>query len=328
MASNDIGIDIGSVNARVYTEGRGIILSEPSVVVYDKSSERIRAIGEEALQMAGRLNSNMALIRPIRQGTITDFVVLEKMVKYFITKAIGPRAFRKPRITFCEPAGITEIERKAVEEAIYQSGARKVYFAKCPLAAAIGAGIDILKPVGNMVVDIGGGTTDAAVLSTGGIVLQNSVRTAGETFNTFIIRYMRAHHSLFIDETAAERIKVRIGTAVEEAVPRTLEVKGRNVLTGLPKTVILTSEEVRTAIEEPTGQIVETIHSILEKLPPELASDIVGRGIVLTGGGAILRGMDKLIEEYTGVSTVTVKEAMAATVTGTGRYAAVMAQIV
>ena len=328
MAANDIGIDIGTANARVYTEGRGIILSEPSVVVYDKSSEKIRAIGEEALQMAGRLNSNMALIRPIRQGTITDFTVLEKMVRYFIAKAIGPRAFWKPRITFCEPAGITEIERKAVEEAIYQSGARKVYFAKCTIAAAIGAGIDILKPVGNMIVDIGGGTTDAAVLSMGGIVLQHSVKVAGESFNTYIIRYMRSRHSLFIDETAAERIKLRIGTAVEEAVPRTMEVKGRNVLTGLPKTVILTSEEVRTAIEEPVGQIVETIHGILEKLPPELASDIVERGIVLTGGGAVLRGMDKMVEDFTGVNTVTVKNAMAATVTGTGRYAAVMSQVI
>ena len=328
MAANDIGIDIGTANARVYTEGRGIILSEPSVVVYDKSSEKIRAIGEEALQMAGRLNSNMALIRPIRQGTITDFTVLEKMVRYFIAKAIGPRAFWKPRITFCEPAGITEIERKAVEEAIYQSGARKVYFAKCTIAAAIGAGIDILKPAGNMIVDIGGGTTDAAVLSMGGIVLQHSVKVAGESFNTSIIRYMRSRHSLFIDETAAERIKIRIGTAVEEAVPRTMEVKGRNVLTGLPKTVILTSEEVRTAIEEPMGQIVETIHGILEKLPPELASDIVDRGIVLTGGGAVLRGMDKMIEDFTGVDTVTVKDAMAATVTGTGRYAAVMSQVI
>ncbi len=328
MAANDIGIDIGTANARVYTEGRGIILSEPSVVVYDKSSEKIRAIGEEALQMAGRLNSNMALIRPIRQGTITDFTVLEKMVRYFIAKAIGPRAFWKPRITFCEPAGITEIERKAVEEAIYQSGARKVFFAKCTIAAAIGAGIDILKPVGNMIVDIGGGTTDAAVLSMGGIVLQHSVKVAGESFNTYIIRYMRSRHSLFIDETAAERIKLRIGTAVEEAVPRTMEVKGRNVLTGLPKTVILTSEEVRTAIEEPVGQIVETIHGILEKLPPELASDIVERGIVLTGGGAVLRGMDKMVEDFTGVNTVTVKNAMAATVTGTGRYAAVMSQVI
>ena len=328
MAANDIGIDIGTANARVYTEGRGIILSEPSVVVYDKSSEKIRAIGEEALQMAGRLNSNMALIRPIRQGTITDFTVLEKMVRYFIAKAIGPRAFWKPRITFCEPAGITEIERKAVEEAIYQSGARKVFFAKCTIAAAIGAGIDILKPVGNMIVDIGGGTTDAAVLSMGGIVLQHSVKVAEESFNTYIIRYMRSRHSLFIDETAAERIKLRIGTAVEEAVPRTMEVKGRNVLTGLPKTVILTSEEVRTAIEEPVGQIVETIHGILEKLPPELASDIVERGIVLTGGGAVLRGMDKMVEDFTGVNTVTVKNAMAATVTGTGRYAAVMSQVI
>ena len=298
------------------------------MVVYDKSSEKIRAIGEEALQMAGRLNSNMALIRPIRQGTITDFTVLEKMVRYFIAKAIGPRAFWKPRITFCEPAGITEIERKAVEEAIYQSGARKVFFAKCTIAAAIGAGIDILKPVGNMIVDIGGGTTDAAVLSMGGIVLQHSVKVAGESFNTYIIRYMRSRHSLFIDETAAERIKIRIGTAVEEAVPRTMEVKGRNVLTGLPKTVILTSEEVRTAIEEPVGQIVETIHGILEKLPPELASDIVERGIVLTGGGAVLRGMDKMVEDFTGVNTVTVKNAMAATVTGTGRYAAVMSQVI
>ena len=280
MPANDIGIDLGTTNCLVYSTGKGLVLQEPSVVVYDKDTEKIRAIGEEAKQMSNHVNSNMEVIRPIRQGVIVDFVVLEKMLKYFITKAMGRRAFRKPRISVCVPSGITEIERKAVEEATYQAGAREVYLVEEPIAAAIGAGVDITKPFGNLIVDIGGGTTDI--------------------------------------EDAAETIKVRIGTAIEEVNPQVMEVKGRNVLTGLPKKIKLTSEEIREALKDATGQIVEAVHGILEKTPPELVADIVDRGIVLAGGGALLKGMDTLIEQRTGVNTLTVQDSMHVVAVGTG----------
>ena len=324
MPANDIGIDLGTTNCLVYSTGKGLVLQEPSVVVYDKDTEKIRAIGEEAKQMSNHVNSNMEVIRPIRQGGIVDFVVLEKMLKYFITKAMGRRAFRKPRISVCVPSGITEIERKAVEEATYQAGAREVYLVEEPIAAAIGAGVDITKPFGNLIVDIGGGTTDIAVISIGGVVVSSTIKVAGDSFNQAIISYIRKTHGLFISEDAAETIKVRIGTAVEEANPQVMEVKGRNVLTGLPKKIKLTSEEIREALKDATGQIVEAVHGILEKTPPELVADIVDRGIVLAGGGALLKGMDTLIEQRTGVNTLTVQDAMHVVAVGTGMYAEIM----
>ena len=324
MPASDIGIDLGTRNSLVYSTGKGIVLAEPSMVVYDKNTERIRAIGEEARQMAGHLNSGMEVIWPIRQGVIVDYVVLEKMLKYFISKAMGRRAFRKPRISICVPSGITEIEKKAVEEATYQSGARRVYLAKEPIAAAIGAGLDIQKPFGNMIVDIGAGTTNVAVISIGGIVVQNTVKVAGDSFNQAILRYVREKHSLFIGEDLAERIKVRIGSAVEESEPRYMDVRGRNMVTGLPKTARLSSEEMRIALRDVTGQVVEAVHSVLEKTPPELAADIVNRGIVVTGGGALLYGMDILIEQQTGVHAMTIRDALTAAVIGTGKYAEVM----
>ena len=327
MSASDIGIDLGTRNSLVYSAGRGLILSEPSVVIYDKNTERIRAIGEEAKAMAGKLNSNMEMIRPIRQGTIADYVILEKMLKYFISKAMGRRAFIKPRITVCMPSGTTEIERKALEEATYQSGARVVFLAKGPIAAAIGCGLDISKPFGNMIVDIGGGSTDVAVLSIGGIVVQNTIKVAGDHFNHAIMNDIREKHSLFISEDMAEEIKVRIGTAIEEAKPRIMEIKGRNVNTGLPKTTTISSDEIREALKDTTGQIVDAIHGVLEKTPPELAADIVDRGIVLTGGGALLHGMDALVEEKTGVHTLTVQNAMTVLARGTGMYADVMAKL-
>ena len=317
MPANDIGIDLGTTNCLVYSTGKGLVLQEPSVVVYDKDTEKIRAIGEEAKQMSNHVNSNMEVIRPIRQGVIVDFVVLEKMLKYFITKAMGRRAFRKPRISVCVPSGITEIERKAVEEATYQAGAREVYLVEEPIAAAIGAGVDITKPFGNLIVDIGGGTTDIAVISIGGVVVSSTIKVAGDSFDQAIISYIRKTHGLFISEDAAETIKVRIGTAIEE-------VKGRNVLTGLPKKIKLTSEEIREALKDATGQIVEAVHGILEKTPPELVADIVDRGIVLAGGGALLKGMDTLIEQRTGVNTLTVQDSMHVVAVGTGRYAEIM----
>ena len=324
MPANDIGIDLGTTNCLVYSTGKGLVLQEPSVVVYDKDTEKIRAIGEEAKQMSNHVNSNMEVIRPIRQGVIVDFVVLEKMLKYFITKAMGRRAFRKPRISVCVPSGITEIERKAVEEATYQAGAREVYLVEEPIAAAIGAGVDITKPFGNLIVDIGGGTTDIAVISIGGVVVSSTIKVAGDSFDQAIISYIRKTHGLFISEDAAETIKVRIGTAIEEVNPQVMEVKGRNVLTGLPKKIKLTSEEIREALKDATGQIVEAVHGILEKTPPELVADIVDRGNVLAGGGALLKGMDTLIEQRTGVNTLTVQDSMHVVAVGTGRYAEIM----
>lgn len=327
MAASDIGIDLGTRNSLVYSNGRGLVLSESSIVVYDKDTEKIRAIGEEARTMEGHLTSNLEIIRPIRQGIIVDYIVLEKMLKYFISKALGRRAFRKPRISICVPSGITEIERKAVEEASYQAGARQVFLVEKPIAAAIGAGLDVTKPFGNLIVDIGAGTTDIAVISMVGVVVSSSIKVAGDAFDQAILNYVRTNHSLFIGEETAEKIKKEIGTASPEASLKTMEVKGRNVVTGLPKVAVLTSEEIRTALKDATGQIAEAVHSILEKTPPELASDIVDRGILLTGGGALLHGMDALIEERTGVSTMTVKDAMSVSVIGTGKYAEVMEKL-
>ncbi len=327
MAASDIGIDLGTRNCLVYSTGKGLVLKESTVVVYDKDTEKIKAIGEEARQMAGHVSSGMEVIRPIRQGVIVDYVVMEKMLKYFISKAIGRRAFRKPRISICVPSGITEIERKAIEEATYQAGARNVFLVEEPIAAAIGAGVDVTKPFGNLIVDIGAGTTDAAVISLAGVVVSGSIKVAGDVFDQAIMNYVRKNHSLFISEDAAEEIKIKIGTACEEADPRTMEVKGRNVITGLPKVATLTSEEIRAALKDATGQIVELVHSVLEKTPPELAADIVDRGIVLTGGGALLHGMDTLIEQKTGVSATTIQDAMGVVAVGTGKYAEVMAKM-
>lgn len=327
MPANDIGIDLGTTNCLVYSTGKGLVLQEPSVVVYDKDTEKIRAIGEEAKQMIGHVSANMEVISPIRQGVIVDFVVMEKMLKYFITKAMGRRAFRKPRISICVPSGITEIEKKAVEEATYQAGAREVFLVDEPIAAAIGAGVDVTKPFGNLIVDIGGGTTDIAVLSIGGVVVSTTIKVAGDAFDQAIMSYIRRMHSLFVGADMAEKIKIQIGTAVEEANPQVMEIKGRNVLTGLPKTIRLTSEEVRVALKDATGQIVEAVHGILEKTPPELAADIVDRGIVLAGGGAMLRGMDALIEQRTGVNTLTVQDAMHVVAVGTGKYAEIMTRM-
>ena len=327
MPASDIGIDLGTRNSQVYSTGKGLVLMEPTVAVYDKDSEKIKAMGEEAKQMAGHVSSNMEIIWPIRQGVIIDYTVMEKMLKFFISRAMGRRAFRKPRISICIPSGTTEIEKKAIEEATYQAGAREVFLADEPIAAAIGAGVDVTKPFGNLIVDIGAGTTDIAVISMAGVVVSSSIKVAGDNFNQAIMGYVRKAHNLFIGEDAAERIKIKIGTAIEEASPRTMEVTGRNVITGLPKTVTLTSEEVRMALREATGQIVEAVHGVLEKTPPELAADIVDRGIVLTGGGALLHGIDNLIEQKTGVNTLTVQDAIMVVAAGTGKYAEIMSRM-
>ena len=327
MPARDIGIDLGTRNSLVYSTARGMVLTEPTVAVYDKDSEKIRAMGEEARQMAGHLQANLEVIWPIRQGIIVDYNVMEKMLKFFISRAMGRRAFLKPRISICIPSGTTEIEKKAIEEATYQAGAREVFLVDEPVAAAIGAGVDVTKPFGNLIVDIGAGTTDIAVISMVGVVVSSSVKIAGDNFDQAIVSYMRKTHNLFISEDAAETIKIRIGTAWEEPSPRTMQVKGRNVITGLPKTVTLTSEEVRVALREATGQIVEAVHSILEKTPPELAADIVDRGIVLSGGGALLHGMDTLIEQKTGINTLTIQDAPMVVAVGTGKYPEILSRM-
>ena len=248
--SADLGIDLGTSSILVYTKGKGIVLKEPSVVAYDKDADRIRAYGEEARQMIGRTPGNITAIRPIRQGVISDYMITEKMLKYFIQKAMGRKSFRKPRISICVPSGVTQVERRAVEEATYQAGAREVSIIEEPVAAAIGAGIDITRPFGNMIVDVGGGTTNVAVISLGGEVLSASVRVAGNTFDEAIVHYVRKQHNLFIGEQTAEAVKIQIGSAFPKPQTVTMNIKGRNVITGLPKSVTLTSEEIREALQD------------------------------------------------------------------------------
>ena len=327
MPAFDIGIDLGTTNILVYVKGKGVVVKEPTVVAYDKDTNKIRAIGEEARQMIGRTPGNLVAIRPLKQGAISDYTVTEAMLKYFIQKAMGRRAFWKPRINVCVPSGITEVEKKAVEEATYQAGARVVTIVEAPIAAAIGAGIDITKPFGNLVVDIGGGTPDIAVISLGGIVVSNSLRVAGGNFDESIVRNIRKNHGLFIGESAAEDIKIKIGTAFKHPEAEELMVTGRDVITGLPKTIAITSEEVRVAISDSVNQIVEAVHGVLEKTPPELAADIATRGIVLTGGGSLLNGMETLIAERTGINTMTAEDPAFVVASGTGQYTDVMEKL-
>lgn len=324
MMLSDIGIDLGTSSILIYTRGKGIVLKEPSVVAYDKGTDRIKAIGEEARQMIGRTPGNIMAIRPLRQGVISDYMITEKMLKYFIQKAMGKRAFLKPRISICVPSGVTAVEKKAVEEATYQSGAREVYLIDEPIAAAIGAGIDITKPFGNLIVDIGGGTTDIAVISLGGIVVSSSIKVAGNDMDEAIIRHLRKQHNLFIGEQTAEAIKIQIGTVCRRPQIVSMQVRGRNVITGLPKTVTVTSEEIREALEEVSSKIVEAVHVVLEKTPPELAADIVERGIVLTGGGALLDGFEEILMDRTGINAMTAENPMFVVAEGTGKYAQVM----
>mgnify|MGYP000614257377 CR=1 FL=1 len=318
--STDIGIDLGTASILVYIKGKGVVLKEPSVVAYDRNTNEIKAIGEEARMMIGRTPGNIVAIRPLKQGVIADYTITEKMIRYFIQKAIGKRTFRKPRICVCVPSQITEVERKAVEDATFNAGAREVYLVEEPLAAAIGAGIDITKPCGNMIVDIGGGTTDVAVISLAGTVVSESIKVAGDDFNEAIVRYMRKKHNLLIGERTAEDIKIKVGSAYPKAEVTTMNVRGRNLVTGLPKTVEVSSEETEEALREATSQIVEAVHSVLEKTPPELASDIADRGIVLTGGGSLLSGLEDLIEAKTGINTMTAEDPMTCVAIGTGKF--------
>lgn len=316
----DIGIDLGTASILVYVKGKGVVLKEPSVVAFDRDTNRIKAIGEEARLMLGRTPGNIVAVRPLRQGVISDYTVTEKMLKYFIQKAVGKQRFRKPLISICVPSGVTEVERKAVEDAAFQAGARDVKIIEEPIAAAIGAGIDIARPCGNMIVDIGGGTSDIAVISLGGTVVSTSIKIAGDDFDDAIVRYMRKRHNLLIGERTAEDIKIRIGSAFPRPEVEEVDVRGRNLVTGLPKTITVTSEETEEALKDTTLQIVEAVHSVLEKTPPELAADIADRGIVLTGGGSLLRGLEDLIEAKTGINTMTAEDPMTAVAIGTGKY--------
>ena len=316
----DIGIDLGTASILVYVKGKGVVLKEPSVVAFDRDTNRIKAIGEEARLMLGRTPGNIVAVRPLRQGVISDYTVTEKMLKYFIQKAVGKQRFRKPLISICVPSQVTEVERKAVEDAAFQAGARDVKIIEEPIAAAIGAGIDIARPCGNMIVDIGGGTSDIAAISLGGTVVSASIKIAGDDFDDAIVRYMRKKHNLLIGERTAEDIKIRIGSAYPRPESVTVDVRGRNLVTGLPKTITVTSEETEEALKDTTSQIVEAVHSVLEKTPPELAADIADRGIVLTGGGSLLYGLEELIESKTGITTMTAEDPMTAVAIGTGRY--------
>ena len=320
MANTDIGIDLGTASILVYIKGKGVVLKEPSVVAFDRDTNKIKAIGEDARLMIGRTPGNIVAVRPLRQGVISNYTVTEQMMKYFLTKAMGKKAFRKPRIAVCVPSGVTEVAKKAVEDATYQAGAGKVAVIEEPIAAAIGAGIDIAKPQGNMIVDIGGGTTDVAVISLGGTVESASIKIAGDDFDEAIVRYMRKKYNLLVGDRTAEDIKINIGTAYKRSEVDYMDVKGRNLVTGLPETIRVSSDETQEALKETTSQILDTICAVLEKTPPELAGDIVDRGIVLTGGGAMLRGLEELIEERTHINTMTADEPMTCVAIGTGRY--------
>ena len=320
-AGTDIGIDLGTASVLVYVKGKGVVLKEPSVVAFERNTNKIKAIGEEARLMLGRTPGNIVAVRPLRQGVISDYTVTEKMLSYFISRTVGKSLFgRKPRISVCVPSGATEVEKKAVEDATYQAGAREVSIIEEPVAAAIGAGIDIAKPCGNMIVDIGGGTADIAVISLGGVVVSNSIKVAGDDFDEAIVRFMRKKHNLLIGERTAEEIKINVGTVYKRPENLTMDVRGRNLVTGLPKTVTVTSEETEEALREPAYQIVDAVHNVLERTPPELAADISDRGIVLTGGGSLIQGLVELIEEKTGINTMTAEDPLTAVAIGTGKY--------
>ena len=320
MVGSDIGIDLGTANVLVYIKGKGVVLREPSVVAFDRDTNKIKAIGEDARLMLGRTPGNIVAVRPLRQGVISDYTVTEKMLRYFIQKSCGKSRFRKPRISVCVPSGVTEVEKKAVEDATYEAGAREVAIIEEPIAAAIGAGIDISRPCGNMIVDIGGGTSDIAVISLGGTVVSTSIKVAGDDFDDAIVRYMRKTQNFMIGERTAEEIKVKIGSAYKRPEVVSMDVRGRNLVTGLPKTITVTSDETLDALKEITSQIVEAVHTVLEKTPPVLAADVADRGIVLTGGGSLLYGLEELIEEKTGINTMTAEDPMTAVAVGTGKF--------
>ncbi|MBU5486109.1 rod shape-determining protein [Clostridium sp. MSJ-11] len=315
----DMGIDLGTATVLVFIKGKGVVLKDPSVVAIDKSKNKVLAVGEEARQMIGRTPGNIVAIRPLKDGVISDYDLTEKMLKYFIRRVCGKRKIVSPRVVVCIPTEATEVEKRAVIDAAKNAGAKKVFLIEEPLAAAIGAGLDITKASGSMVIDIGGGTTDIAVISLGGIVVRSSIKIAGDKFDESIIRYIRKKHKLMIGERTAEDLKINIGSAYERDEEVTMEIRGRDLVTGLPKNITVSSEEMREALSEPVTAIAECTHSVLEKTPPELASDIADKGIVMTGGGALLHGLDKLIQDITKVPVHVAEDAVSCVALGTGK---------
>ncbi|MCG0238992.1 MAG: rod shape-determining protein [Firmicutes bacterium] len=314
-----MGIDLGTANTLVYVKGRGIVLQEPSVVAIDRDTKAPMAVGQEAKEMIGRTPGNIIAVRPMKDGVIADFEITQTMLKYFIQKAMPRRSPFRPRVVISCPSGVTGVERRAVKDAAQQAGAREAYIIEEPMAAAIGAGLPVEEPTGSMVVDIGGGTTEVAIISLGGLVTSRSIRIAGDEMDEAIVQYVKRTYNLLIGERTAEEIKVTIGSAYPVGEETSMEIRGRDLVTGLPRTLTITSEEVRRALAEPVSAIVETVKITLENTPPELAADIMDRGIVMTGGGSLLRGLDVLLSKETGMPVHVADEPMLCVVRGTGQ---------
>lgn len=320
MFSNDMGIDLGTANTLVYVKGQGIVLAEPSVVAVQSSTGKVLAVGHEAKRMLGRTPGDIMAIRPMKDGVIADFETVEKMIRYFIHKVHKRTTLVKPRLVIGVPSGITEVEKRAVRESAEQAGAREIFLVEEALAAAIGANVPIHEPAGSMVVDIGGGTTEIAVISLGGMVISDSIRVGGDEFDEAIIRYLRTQYNLIIGERMAEDVKLTLGNAFPEKNVEVMELRGRDAISGLPRTLEVDSNEIRKALKETTDIILEGIKSSLEKTPPELAADIVERGIVMTGGGSLLKGLDKYVSKETGVPVFRAENPLICVALGTGRY--------
>jgi len=319
LLSNDMAIDLGTANTLVYLNGKGIVLSEPSVVAIEKDTKRILAVGTEAKEMLGRTPGNIIAIRPMKDGVIANFEVTEAMLRYFITKVHNRKTLVRPRIIICVPTGITQVEMRAVRDSAESAGAREVYLIEEPMAAALGVGLPIHEPSGNMILDVGGGTTEIAVISLSGIVYSKSVRVGGDFMDECISNYIKRKYNLLIGERTAEQIKIQIGSAYTLEEKLSMEVRGRDLVDGIPKTFQITDEEIRNALAEPVSTIVETVKDTLEKTPPELASDIVDKGIVLAGGGSLLRGLDVILREETGLPITVAEDPLTAVVLGTGK---------
>jgi len=315
---NDVGIDLGTASVLVYVKGKGIVLREPSVVAVDRSTGEMLAIGEEARVMLGRTPGNIVAVRPLREGVISNFHDTERMLRYFLRKVIGKKLFFKPRVVVCVPSGVTEVEKRSVIEATEEAGAKHTFLIEEPIAAAIGAGIDIAKPDGHMVVDIGGGTTDIAVISLGGAVLSDSLKVAGDKFDESIVRFLKKKYNILIGDRSAEDIKINIGSAFPRKEEAFMEVTGRNLISGLPKTITLSSNETIEAFQEPLNLIMEKVHGVLERTPPELMADIYENGICMTGGGSLLYGFDRLLTERTKIPCYVADDAVSCVAIGTG----------
>jgi rod shape-determining protein MreB len=318
LFSNDIGIDLGTANTLVYVKDRGIVLREPSVVAVQSGTKRILAVGDEAKRMLGRTPGNIVAIRPMKAGVIADFEITEAMLRYFIKKIHNRRKMVRPRIIIAVPSDITEVEKRAVKDSATHAGAREVFLIEEPMAAAIGVGLPVQEPAGNMIVDIGGGTTEVALISLAGIVFSRTVRVGGDEMDECIVQYMKRVYNLMIGERTAEEIKMTMGSAYPVEEETSIEVKGRDLVAGLPKTLTITSEEIREALQEPISSIVDAIRITLERCPPELSADLVDRGMILAGGGALLAGMDKLIAEQTGLPVHLADDPLSAVAEGTG----------